>query len=266
MLSIIVLEDDAVSAAIVCRVFNSNGHNARAAARIADAWKLLREGPADLLVLDTDLGGEWGWEMLERVRRSVVFRELPTIVYSSLWKRDIVRRYMLLGVQGLLVKPYTPARLIEEATRAAESGWREPFFEFPSLPEVGGPDGDRRTALETLLAQQKEGLELAIRLESNCTDIVLQTRMTALSGRARKAGFALLGEVAEKLAQAAIEAKADRLPLLREDMEHTYRILERLFGKELANSAPTPPAPTIPAIAADGPVADTSAVIEPGKG
>ena len=143
MLSIIILEDDAVSAALVTRIFSMHGHKARAASRIAEAWQMLRDEAADLLVLDTDLGGEWGWDILERVRRSVVFRELPVIVYSATWRRDIVRRYMLLGVQGLLVKPYTPARLMEEAARAAESCWREPFFDFRTLPTADGPDAAR---------------------------------------------------------------------------------------------------------------------------
>lgn len=129
MLSIIILEDDAVSAALVDRIFTMNGHQARSASCIADAWRLLRETPADLLVLDTDLGGEWGWEMLERVRRSVVYRELPAIVYSAMWRRDIVRRYMLLGYKSMgrkesALPPKLPA--FQPASRKYCKGYRPP--------------------------------------------------------------------------------------------------------------------------------------------
>jgi CheY-like chemotaxis protein len=244
MLSIILLEDDAVSAALVTRIFSKNGHTVRSASRIAEAWGLLRSEPADLLVLDTDLSGEWGWEMLERVRRSVVFRELPVIVYSSTWRRDIVRRYMMLGVQGLLVKPYTPARLMEEAARAAESGWREPFFDFPSLPAADGPDAVRREGLESLCREERAILELAGRLTNNCVDIALQARAGALIERSKAAGFLLLGEIAEKMVQAAIEMKVDRLPPLQEDLELAMALLRRLLGVPAGAAAPGP----VPAI------------------
>lgn len=190
---------------------------------------MLREEAADLLVLDTDLGGEWGWEMLERVRRSTVFRELPVIVYSATWKRDIVRRYMLLGAQGLLVKPYTPARLMEEGARAAESGWREPFFDFPELPAVDGPDAARRAALATLHQDAASILDLGERLAGNGGDIAFQARMAAVAERGRAAGFSLLAETAQTMATAAIEMKLDRLPALQEDLEVTFGILRRLL-------------------------------------
>lgn len=245
MLNIIVLEDDDVSAALVTRIFSMNGHKARPAARIADAWSMLREESADLLVLDTDLGGEWGWEMLERVRRSVVFRELPVIVYSATWRRDIVRRYMLLGVQGLLVKPYTPTRLMEEAARAAESGWREPFFDFPSLPAADGPDAARREALGGLWQDESHIRDLAARLTNNCVDIALQARMGAVASRARAAGFSLLAEIADKMQQASIEVKMDRLPPLLEDLEVALSILGRLLGVTASCAS------SVPAIVAD---------------
>ncbi|MBE2213718.1 MAG: response regulator [Opitutaceae bacterium] len=244
MLSIIVLEDDAASAALVTRIFAMNGHNARSATSIGEAWRMLRAESADLLVLDTDLGGEWGWEMLERVRRSVVFRELPVIVYSSMWRRDIVRRYMLLGVQGLLVKPYTPARLMEEAARAAESGWREPFFDFPALPAADGPDAARREALQALHQDEGQIVELAARLTNNCVDIALQARTSGLAERAKSAGFLLLAEVAEKMVQAAIEVKMDRLPPLHEDLEFAMTFLRRLLGVPSRDLAPA----SVPAI------------------
>lgn len=245
MLSIIVLEDDAASAALVTRIFSMNGHKARSAPRIDEAWRMLREASADLLILDTDLSGEWGWEMLERVRRSVVFRELPVIVYSSTWRREIVRRYMLLGVQGLLVKPYTPARLMEEATRAAESGWREPFFDFPSLPAADGPDAKRREALQAMWRDEHAILELASRLTNNCVDIALQARASELVGRSRAAGFLLLAEIAQKMVQAAIEVKMDRLPPLLEDLELAMAMLRGLLGGTANASVP------VPAIAGD---------------
>lgn len=214
-----------------------NGHQARSASCIADAWRLLRETPADLLVLDTDLGGEWGWEMLERVRRSVVYRELPAIVYSAMWRRDIVRRYMLLGVQGLLVKPYSPSRLIEEAQRAAESCWREPFFDFPSLPASEGAEAPARAALEALALDEQTIMDLAARLANNCVDIGLQARMAALAVRARQCGCALVAEVAETMAQTAIDVKVDRLPLLLEDMDLAFGYLHRLLHPGRQRSA-----------------------------
>lgn len=249
MLSIIVLEDDAASAALVTRIFTMNGHHARGVATIAEAWRLLCEDSADLLVLDTDLGGEWGWEMLERVRRSAVFRELPVIVYSALWRRDIVRRYMLLGVQGLLVKPYTPARLIEEAARAAESCWREPFFDFAEAPAEGGPDGERRAALIALAEAQPETMDLAGRLLNNCTHIAWQAQMTRLGERARNAGYSLLGEIADRITQAAIEIKLERLSAAIEDLEVAHRILRRLLGLG-ALASPSAAVPAIEVLAA----------------
>lgn len=247
MLSIIVLEDDAVCAALVTRIFSKDGHKVRSASRIAEAWRMLREEAADLLVLDTDLGGEWGWEMLERVRRSIVFRELPVIVYSATWRREIVRRYMMLGVQGLLVKPYTPARLAEEAARAAGSCWREPFFDFPSLPQADGPEAARHQALHALCGDERAIIELTGRLINNCAHIATQARVSAVADRSRAAGFLLLTEIAQKMVRAAIEMKVDRLPLLQEDLELAMVLLRRVLG--VTGGAAIPGPVSVPAIA-----------------
>ena len=75
--------------------------------------------------------------------------------------------------------------------------------------------------------------------------------MTALAARARAGGFSLLAEVAERMAQAAIEVKIDRLPPLVEDLELAIRCLHRLMGFDRPSAGA--PSGTVTAILSDSP-------------
>src|SRR5688572_5650757 len=110
MACILMLEDDEISARLASRMLKTNGHEVHVAAKSDAAWVRLQESAVDVLLLDTELDGEQGCDVLAAIRDDVLFRDLSVIVYSSVSRRDIVQRYLTLGVQGILVKPASAER------------------------------------------------------------------------------------------------------------------------------------------------------------
>jgi YesN/AraC family two-component response regulator len=81
----------------------------RAAGSGEAALALLREEPADLLVADVKMPGMTGFELLEAARK---FRpELRCIMVTGEGTTMMAREAQRLGVDGVLLKPFTPSEL-----------------------------------------------------------------------------------------------------------------------------------------------------------
>lgn len=130
MASILVVEDDPVSQKILQNLLGKRGHQVFAASGVGEALtQLHKQAIIDLVVLDNQLQGEYGWEFLQQVRRDFVFKNIPVLVYSASSDRNSVLKYLQLGVQKILVKPYNTKHLEEEIGRAVQFEWRSMIFE-----------------------------------------------------------------------------------------------------------------------------------------
>ncbi|MCB9781117.1 MAG: response regulator [Alphaproteobacteria bacterium] len=85
-----------------------------------DPAKLLaavQREPADLLLLELDLPGTTGFDLLGQLRAQPATRTLPVLVYTTSWhERDIGRAYQL-GANGFLIKPLRYAELLDLLSR-----------------------------------------------------------------------------------------------------------------------------------------------------
>jgi CheY-like chemotaxis protein len=68
---------------VTSAVLSAVGHRVRVVDSGAAALARLRERPADLMVLDLDMPGMDGWEVLRRVRADPRLAAMPVIVYSA---------------------------------------------------------------------------------------------------------------------------------------------------------------------------------------
>lgn len=211
---ILVLEDDEVSAQVLRGMLEPQGLEVAVAAKSHEAWESLRKAPADLLVLDTNLNGEQGWEFLEAVRQHPLFGPLPTVVYSGVSERGVVQKYMRLGVQGMLVKPYSADRLTAEVDRLTQSCWRDKLFEPIDAVRT-------RTGLtDAKLAELYRGVgkeidrvlgEVAPVLRRDPGDTGAIKRVTSLRVGARQVGFAALEKIVNDAERGAINFENDRV-------------------------------------------------------
>ncbi len=94
----------------------------------AEAIRLLRSEPLDLLVSDIQMPGMDGLALLEEVRREPALARLPVIFITARDDRASVRNGMAAGADDYLTKPFSPEELIQamdaRLRRMAQEGGR----------------------------------------------------------------------------------------------------------------------------------------------
>lgn len=134
MATVLVVEDDKLSQRILSKILNGAQHTALLTASVEDAWTALRQHVAvDLVILDNQLGKNWGWRFLEDLRQDVLFRELPVVIYTGHTERSSILRYVELGVTSMLVKPYKAETVYDEVSKAEKQNWAGRLLENPKV-------------------------------------------------------------------------------------------------------------------------------------
>lgn len=132
MATVLVVEDDRLSQRIMQKILSGAGHTALLTASVEEAWATLRQHVAvDLVILDNQLGRNWGWRFLEELRQDPLFRELPVVVYTGHTERSSILRYVELGVTSMLVKPYKAETIYDEVAKAVKTDWVGKLIEKP---------------------------------------------------------------------------------------------------------------------------------------
>lgn len=84
-----------------------------------EAWSWLSDGNScDLIISDVKMPSLDGTELLENLRNSGLFRNIPVIMLSGL--EDMEKQCMELGAFAYLVKPFEPRKFLSEVNRALE--------------------------------------------------------------------------------------------------------------------------------------------------
>jgi len=78
--------------------------------------RLLKE-PIDLVLLDISMKVMTGIETLEAIRQSETFAKLPVVLMTGQADEQFLRRAVELGVDGCIVKPFTPGTLRDRLAR-----------------------------------------------------------------------------------------------------------------------------------------------------
>jgi CheY-like chemotaxis protein len=132
MATVLVVEDDKLSQRILSKMLSGAGHVCLLASSVSEGWAALRQNIcADLVILDNQLGHDWGWQFLEALREDVLYRELPVVVYTGHTERSSILRYVELGVKSMLVKPYKADIVFEEVAKAVKADWASTLLEDP---------------------------------------------------------------------------------------------------------------------------------------
>ena len=124
MAKVLLLDDDRLAHKLVGRVLAKAGHETLSAFSTREAWDRIQEHVlVDLVILDNQLGTEWGWQFLRTLRNSPAYRGIPVVVYTAHTERDTLVRYMEMGVQTVRVKPYEAEVILAELNKAMETNW-----------------------------------------------------------------------------------------------------------------------------------------------
>lgn len=160
---ILVVDDDELNRSLLIKNLEHAGHRTSAAENGFAAFLGLETDPPDVVLLDIEMPGIDGIEVLERLKADAALRHIPVIMISGVDDTDAIVRCLGAGADDFLPKPFDPvilraridAGLNRSRLRTLEQDRvREVFTRF--LPE--------QIAAEMLAASDGEPLIRAVRL------------------------------------------------------------------------------------------------------
>ena len=137
-----VVDDSSFAAEITASALLGFGIRTRYSCRSAqEAMSILGEAEIDLLVVDCEMDGMSGFEMVEWLRRSGPPNAfVPVIMTAAHIRRSMVARARDCGANFIITKPFSAAGLLERIVWVARD--ERPFLE---VGQYFGPDRRFRT-------------------------------------------------------------------------------------------------------------------------
>ena len=110
--TVLVVEDDVVTATLIIRVLGANGFLVRHASNRDGIVAGLKTSP-DLVILDVLMPDANGFDILNRIRQHGVLKDLPVLMLTSLGALDDILKGLKLGANGYLTKPAKSKALLD---------------------------------------------------------------------------------------------------------------------------------------------------------
>ncbi len=116
MSRILLVEDDRSVDKVVEVLMGLAGHEVLIATDATAGEAAIREGGYDLAILDMNLPGGSGLELLGVLRRELK-REVPVIMLSGQKQEDNIVRALERGANDYVTKPFSPRELVARVNR-----------------------------------------------------------------------------------------------------------------------------------------------------
>lgn len=119
MKTILIVDDDPVSLALVENVLAAEGYETQSAPTPARALEILRTWKPDVILLDIQFQGlENGLEFARRLKSNVATRATPIVAFTAYGDRWSEAETKAVGCDAFLEKPIT-AKMLADAVRKA---------------------------------------------------------------------------------------------------------------------------------------------------
>jgi DNA-binding NtrC family response regulator len=106
---VLVVDDDDGMRALLRRMLEDEGYQVMELDRGSRVMQVLRDVPFDLIILDKEMPGISGLELLPMLRNE--FPEIPVVFVTAFGGHQIAARAIRLGATSYLEKPFRLARL-----------------------------------------------------------------------------------------------------------------------------------------------------------
>jgi len=118
---ILIVDDNQDNIDLIHDILDTLGYDILTAVDGPSALELAREYHPDLIVLDVNMPGMSGFEVVEYLKRDDVMQSIPIIMLTAL--SDVENRVyaMTLGAEDYLTKPFSPRELIARVQRRLQS-------------------------------------------------------------------------------------------------------------------------------------------------
>jgi len=114
---ILLIEDNADIQAFVSTVARLEGANLVIAPTGEDGLETLKNQPClDLVLLDLNLPGVQGWDVLGEMKSKDGSGQLPVVVFSAFTDAPTRERAIEMGAIGFIAKPIGARELVEQLT------------------------------------------------------------------------------------------------------------------------------------------------------
>ena len=113
---ILVVDDEPLILQLCMKVLGRMGHEVDGAQEGETALRKVAGDPIDLLVVDYKMPGINGFEVIRRAR--ALNKDLKIVLITGHGTREVVGEAIDGGVNGILVKPFTPDELKQTITAA----------------------------------------------------------------------------------------------------------------------------------------------------
>lgn len=122
-MNIVVVDDEPMIMELCVAILEQHGHLVNGFTRGEDALIKLTNQPTDLLVVDYKMPGLNGFEVIQRARS--LRPDLRVVMITGDRTGKIIREAMQVGVNGFMLKPFTPDEL-RKAVASARGEGRKP--------------------------------------------------------------------------------------------------------------------------------------------
>lgn len=123
VISILCVDDEPSSRALVVRLLSKNGYRVLQASNVRGALGMVQSEPGlSLIVLDLNMPELSGFDALRVLKGDARTREIPVVVVSSTSRADEVERAQLLGATEVVSHPITDDRVLAAVLRAVGAG------------------------------------------------------------------------------------------------------------------------------------------------
>src|SRR5690349_16941184 len=108
-MNFLVIDDDKTFRDATCLLIEDEGHYAQPADSGTVALETLKEDPFDAVLLDVNLNGEDGLDVLQQILK--VYPEMPVVMFTAQGSVKSAVEAMRRGALDYLEKPFTCERL-----------------------------------------------------------------------------------------------------------------------------------------------------------
>jgi two-component system copper resistance phosphate regulon response regulator CusR len=120
--TILVIEDQDDIATLAQYILESAGYAVLLAGSGEDGLRLLETQSVDLLLLDLMLPGIDGWEVLQRLRASATWADLPVLLFTVCHARLTDDHPELSLANGMIAKPFERQVMLATIARTLATG------------------------------------------------------------------------------------------------------------------------------------------------
>ncbi|MEC5150060.1 diguanylate cyclase [Cryobacterium sp. GrIS_2_6] len=117
--TVLITDDSLVIRAVVRSYLEAEGYRVVEAVDGSAALEYCQQSPPDVILLDIEMPGLDGYEVLAELKADPLLRDLPVVFLTTLTDMQDVLRGLRGGAHDYLKKPFEPAELVARVAAAA---------------------------------------------------------------------------------------------------------------------------------------------------